>query len=888
MAAAESAGLKQNRKEERMEGLTPMMQQYFRIKDKHKDHLVFYRLGDFYEMFFDDAILASKELGLTLTGRDCGLSERAPMCGVPHHSSEGYVAKLIRKGYKVAICEQVEDPAFAKGVVSREVVRVVTPGTLVENNLLQEDNNNYLCSIVYGEGGFGLAFADISTGEVNLVEIPADDDNRVLGQLAQYSPREVIFNEAFLSKTEIAQFMREKLCCTADLLDRAAENMDAAAKTVLEHFQKDELSALGLTGKNRCVLALAGLLRYLAETQKVGLERLITVNVLEDNRFMALDQSARANLELLETQRAREKRGSLLWVLDKTQTPMGKRLIKTVINQPLVNGAEIEKRLNAVEELVEGELLCQSLRDLLGGVYDMERLITRIVYGNASPREYKTLEQCIEKLPGLKAELDGVKSQHLTGIFRDIDLLEDVLELLRRAICPSPPATIKDGGVIAEGYSAELDELRRISTHAKEYLTKLENDEKEKTGIRNLKIGFNKVFGYYLEVTKSYLGLVPETYIRKQTLANCERYIIQELKELEEKILGAHEQSTAIEQKLFEELRVSVARQLHRIQRTATAVARLDVYCSFACVCRDYRYVRPQIVSGDTIKITGGRHPAVELLLEGAPYVPNDALLDGQDNQIAIVTGPNMAGKSTYMRQVALIVLMAQIGCFVPAESASIAVVDGIYTRIGASDDLTTGQSTFMVEMCEVAGILKNATAKSLLILDEIGRGTSTYDGMSIARAVIEYIADKKRLGAKTLFATHYHELTEIEDAVPGVKNYNTAVKKRGDDITFLRKIVRGPADGSYGIEVSKLAGIPGQIVQRAHEILRDLESAQPVREARRRGRKPAEDGRDLQICFEDITPSEVEQLLKDVDLDTLTPIEALTTLFKLKEKVKI
>ncbi len=870
-----------------MAELSPMMQQYFRIKEQHKEHIVFFRLGDFYEMFFEDALLASKELGLTLTGRDCGLAERAPMCGVPYHSSEGYIAKLIRKGYKVAICEQMENAADVKGVVTREVVRVVTPGTVLENNMLTEDTNNFLCCIFLENGGYGLVFADISTGEVNIIESDSDDDNVVISELVRFSPREVLFNAAFMDKRDIAKYMREKINCTADLIDDIAFSEKTAIPKVLSHFDKANLSELGLEKKARAARALGATLTYLEETQKIGIERLVTVNVHDENHYMDLDSSARQNLELLQTLHTKERRGSLLWVLDKTKTPMGKRLIKMWISKPLVNPTDIEKRLNAVEELYNNEVKCKTLTELLGDIFDIERLLTRIVYGNASPREYKTLAYTISKLPQIKSELQAVKSNYLSAIYRKIDLLEDVENLVSTSIMDEPPVSVKDGGVIAAGYNTELDELRSLVANARDYLAALESTEREKTGIKNLKIGYNKVFGYYLEVTKSYQDLVPQTYIRKQTLAGCERYIIQELKELEEKILSAHDKATAIEQRLFEEVRQKIVAELHRIQQTASAIANLDVFVSFAKISLENRYVRPEINTTDEIIIVEGRHPVVEQILSDVPFVPNDTHLDTSKNMIAIITGPNMAGKSTFMRQTALIVLMAQIGCFVPATSAKIGIVDGIYTRIGASDDLVTGKSTFMVEMCEVAQILKNATSKSLLILDEIGRGTSTYDGMSIARAVIEYISDKKKLGAKTLFATHYHELTEMENDLACVKNYNTAVKKRGDDITFLRKIIRGGADDSYGIEVSKLAGIPQWIISRAHEVLEDLENSQPVRET-----KSAVKSKNLRI--EDSSqfsllnaPSEVEKMLKDVDLNTYTPIEALTLLYKLKEKVK-
>ncbi|MCL2055671.1 MAG: DNA mismatch repair protein MutS [Oscillospiraceae bacterium] len=864
--------------------LTPMMRQYMHIKNQHKDHILFYRLGDFYEMFFDDALLASKELELTLTGRDCGMEERAPMCGVPHHSAEGYIARLIRKGYKVAICEQMEDPAAAKGVVSREVVRVVTPGTLMETGLLEEDTNNFLCCICLEESGCGMVFADISTGEMNLIELDGNSDSAIIGELARYMPREVIFNPDFLSRAGVAKYMREKLFCTADLIDAESFAPHTASSRIEAHFGKTP-DALGMGGKPLALRAAGALLKYLGDTQKTGVERLIGVNVVEESRYMALDISARANLELLRTVNRGERRGSLLWVLDRTKTPMGKRLIKAWIGQPLLSPPEIEKRLNAVEELFKSELLLSELMDGLSGVFDIERLTTRIVYGSATPREYKTLEQAIGFFPALRGKLLQVKSLLLKNICGDIDELADVGKLLADSLMDEPPVSTADGGVIRGGYDSELDGLRALMKNARGYLAQMESAEREATGIKNLKIKYNKVFGYFLEVTSSYQSLVPERYIRKQTLVNCERYFTPELKELEEKILTANAKATAIEARLFEDVRKKVTLQLHRIQRTATAIARLDVLCSFARVSLDNRYTRPSVNTGSAVSIRSGRHPVVELLLEGAPFVPNDTELDTAANQIAVITGPNMAGKSTYMRQTALIVLMAQIGCFVPAAGADIGVVDGIYTRIGASDDLTSGQSTFMVEMREVAQILRSATSKSLLILDEIGRGTSTYDGMSIARAVLEYIADTKRLGAKTLFATHYHELTSMENDIPCVKNYNTAVKKHGEDITFLRKIVRGGADDSYGIEVSKLAGIPTVIVKRARQILGDLEKSRPVRDGKLKVKKISEMPEEMQIAFPQ--KSEAEQALEKLDPNTLTPIEALTALFDLKGKLR-
>ena len=858
--------------------LTPMMRQFFKIKEKHKDHILFYRLGDFYEMFFDDAITASKELGLTLTGRDCGLSERAPMCGVPHHSSETYVARLIRAGFKVAICEQMEDPALAKGVVSREVVRVITPGTVVENSLLDEDRNNYLCSIFLDERGCGLAFADISTGELSLVELDTEEESVITGHLARFSPREVIFNSAFLSKKRTAQFLRDKLRCTADLIDDKKYLEKAASEAVTGHFGRS-LSELGLTQKPRCLRSIGGLLAYLSQTQKTSSKRIISINLLEEAKLMRLDASARSNLELLQTERSGDKKGSLLWVIDKTRTPMGRRLIKSVISQPIVSPIEIEKRLDAVEELYKNERMCRDIIYDLGGIFDLERLITRVIYGSATPKELNTLRDTMEKIPALINLLSGVKVKNLTDIISDMDPLYDLVKLIRGAINDDPPSSLKDGGVIRLGFNRELDELNDIMNNSKSFLSKLENDQRLATGIKNLKIGYNKVFGYYFEVTKSNLASVPDSYIRKQTLAGCERYVIQELKELEEKILAAQEKAQHLEQSIYDEVRAEITRNLHRIQKTATAISWLDLYCSFARVSLDNRYVRPQIDSSDSIYIEDGRHPVVEQMLDMSPFVPNSASLDTAKNQIAVITGPNMAGKSTYMRQTALIVLMAQIGCFVSAKSAAIGVVDGIYTRIGAADDLSAGQSTFMLEMVELAHILLQASSKSLLILDEIGRGTSTYDGMSIARAALEYIADKGKLGAKTMFATHYHELTVLESELGGVKNYHLSCKKRGDDVIFLRKIVRGGADDSFGIEVSKLAGIPVWIVERAKEILEELESGKLGEKAEK-----CSAGGDFQITFDDRPASEIEEALRSMDPSTYTPLEALTFLYNLKK----
>ena len=871
-----------------MNKISPMMEQYFDIKNKHKDHILFFRLGDFYEMFYDDALTASKELELTLTGRDCGQEERAPMCGVPYHSAEAYIARLIKKGYKVAICEQTEDPALAKGLVKRDVIRVVTPGTIVETSMLDEGTNNFIASVFCDTKGFGACFTDISTGVLNATQyLGRDAQQKLVSELGRFAPSEIIFNQSFLDYKEVTAFIKERLVCSANLTDDDETVREGAEEVVLAHFGARELSSLSLEDKPYCVAAAAMLLRYLAETQKVGLERLLTVTCYSDKQYMNLDLTARRNLELTETMRSGEKKGSLLWVLDKTKTAMGKRLLRSYLEQPLLNPTAINKRLNAVEELFSDSIRRCEVITMLSGVFDLERLMTKVVFGNCTPRDLKALQATAERLPELKSATEGLSSAYLTQIHTELDVLADIRERIATAIREEPPITVKEGGVIAPGFDAELDGLRDIVTNTKAYLARIEMEEREKTGIAKLKISYNRVFGYYIEVTRSNSEHVPDRYIRKQTLANCERYITEELKVLEEKILGANEQIIRMEQRIFEEVRQFVASQLNRAQTTANAVARLDVFASFAEVAARAGYVRPDVGVSDTVEIRDGRHPVVEALLSGAPFVANDVLLDCGENQIAIITGPNMAGKSTYMRQVALIVLMAQIGCFVPAASAKIGVVDGIYTRVGASDDLASGQSTFMVEMSEVAQILKNATSRSLLILDEIGRGTSTFDGMSIARAVIEYVADRRKVGAKTLFATHYHELTELEDDLPAVKNYNIAVKKRGDDITFLRRIVRGGADDSYGIEVSKLAGIPDAVITRAHEILTALEEGNPIAARRERGKPKPVEYDDGQLSLLPAGDSPALQRLRELDVNTLTPIEALNALYELKQLTK-
>ncbi len=872
--------------QEQMNKLSPMMRQYLEVKEQHRDQILFFRLGDFYEMFFEDALLVSKELELTLTGRECGLSERAPMCGVPYHSAESYIDRLIKRGYKVAICEQMENPSLAKGLVKREITRVVTPGTLIDSSLLEEGSNNYLCCVCWQKEGCGLAFADVSTGEMNVTQLPGGDSGPVLGELGKFAPREVVFNEGLLDQPKITAFMKEKLSCTADILPEELFSAAAAQLEILRQFKAKNLTSLGLVEMPAAVAALGALLAYLRQTQRVGLERIQEIHLYSDKQFMRLDLTARRNLELTETIRGRERRGTLLWVLDKTRTSMGKRLMRSWIEQPLISATLINKRLNAVEELTRQSILVDRLTGQLTGVYDMERLMTKIVYGNASPRDITALGAAMMRLPGLRELLGDAASSGLQEIFAAIDPLTDMAELIAAAIDDEPPITLKDGGVIRPGYDPKLDEVRYLSDHMKEIIADIEAREREATGIKGLKVGFNRVFGYYIEVTKSYLSQVPDTYIRKQTLANCERYITQELKELETRVLTAQEEILALESRLFEEVRAALAGELGRIQSTAAAVARLDVLCSLAAVAMSGGYTRPIVDLSDEIIITDGRHPVVEEILSGAPFVPNDTALNGGENQIAIITGPNMAGKSTYMRQVALIVLMAQMGSFVPAGYAKIGIVDGIFTRVGASDDLSSGQSTFMVEMSEVAAILKNATQKSLLILDEIGRGTSTFDGMSIARAVLEFIADQKKLGAKTLFATHYHELTELEDTIPCVKNYNVAVKKRGEEITFLRRILPGGADDSYGIEVSKLAGIPNWVIHRAYEVLEGLENSGQVAEAKISTRAKAQPEAQ-QMFFVDEGMETARRRIREADVDTLTPLEALNLLYELKKLLK-
>ena len=859
--------------------LSPMMQQYLSMKDEHLDQILMFRLGDFYEMFFDDAVTASRELELTLTGRDCGLPDRAPMCGVPYHSVENYIARLVKKGYKVAICEQMENPALAKGMVKRDIVRVVTPGTLMEANMLEEGSNNYICSLCPAGERCGLAFADISTGSVLVTEVSGE--MAAINELGKYAPHEVIYAEELPQLRSVVGFLKDRLCCAAQAGDRDAYTEETAKKLVTEQFGADTVTRLA--GTPLAVRALGGLMAYLRVTQFTGLERLLEAKSYPPQEYMRLDVAARRNLELTETMRSREKRGTLFWVLDKTKTSMGRRLLRSSIEQPLLSVNAINRRLNAVTELTRNSILISELAAALDGVYDLERLMTRVVYGNPPVKDMIALGATTARLPAIKELLGEVQCALLREIEQNIDPLEDVARLIGSAIDPDSDIPLKEGGVIREGYDKQLDEARHLSKDIRGILAEIEEREKDATGIRTLRIGYNRVFGYYIEVSNSFKDQVPAHYIRKQTLTNAERYITEEIKELEERVLHAQQEAIDRASELYEQVRATVAAELPRIQQTAAAVAGLDMLCGLATVALNNNYCCPTVDLSDEIEISEGRHPVVEQLLDGVPFVPNDTKLNNRENQIAVLTGPNMAGKSTYMRQVALIVLMAQVGSFVPAASARIGIVDGIYTRVGASDDLTTGQSTFMVEMSEVANILKEATEKSLLILDEIGRGTSTYDGMSIARAVIEYIADRKKLGAKTLFATHYHELTELEELIPCVKNYNVAVKKRGEDIVFLRRIIPGGVDESYGIEVSKLAGIPRWVIDRAYEVLSSLEDGQTVSEAKVKTRaKPKEESE--QLYFIDEKAEAIKKRLRGADPNTLTPIEALNLIYELKK----
>jgi len=860
---------------------TPMMQQYLKIKEENKDAILFFRLGDFYEMFNEDAVLASQELDLTLTSRDRSRpeEERTPMCGVPYHSCEGYIARLIAKGYKVAICEQTEDPAAAKGLVKRDIIRVVTPGT-VDASMLEGGRSNYICAVCMDDECAGLAFCDITTGKTHATSFAGPDRlSHVENELGRFSPVEAVLNDGAFQQTGLIDLLREKFNCLTQNGGEARFRLEAAAEQVERQFGKDQADRLPKSN-SAALLALGGLLGYLYETQKTDLSHIRELEYYEEGRFMELDLTARRNLELTATMRDKEKRGSLLWVLDRTKTAMGGRLLRSWLERPLLSVAAINKRLASVEALVKSAMDREELIAALTGIGDMERLIGRIVYGSAGGRDLASLRAALGKLPELKEKLSPFPAGRLGELGESLDLLEDAYALLSRAVVDEPPFSVREGGFIRDGFHPEVDRLRDILSGGKSVIADVEAREREKTGIKSLKVGYNKVFGYYIEVSKSYYDQVPDAYIRKQTLAGCERYITQELKDLEHTVLTASDRVVALEYEIFTDLRAQVSARMERIQGTAAAVAELDALCSLASAAVKNNYCRPEVDEGGVIEIHDGRHPVVERMLTGTLFVPNDTYMGEREDRVAIITGPNMAGKSTYMRQVALITLMAQVGSFVPARAARIGVVDRIFTRIGASDDLGAGQSTFMVEMTEVADILKYATSRSLLILDEIGRGTSTFDGMSIARAVLEHCADRKKLGAKTLFATHYHELTALEEAIPGVKNYSIAIRSRGEELIFLRKIIPGGADRSYGIEVAKLAGLPETVVKKARSVLRELEDGS--------GHTPqllAEPKRE-QVSLAALGEAEVVDRLRRTQPETLTPLEAMSLLYELKQKL--
>ena len=877
-----------------VERLTPMMKIYCETKEQYKDCILFYRLGDFYEMFFDDALTASRELEITLTGKSCGLDERAPMCGIPYHAVEGYLNRLVAKGYKVAICEQVEDPKTAKGIVKREVVRIVTPGTNLDTQALDETKNNYIMCIVYIADRYGVAIADISTGDYFVTELP--DSSRLMDEIYKFSPSEIICNEAFYMSGMDLDAMRDKLGITIYSLDSWYFDDAVCKDKLLEHFKVKNFAGLGLADYDCGIISAGALLIYLFETQKNSLSNLTHITPYVTGKYMMIDSSTRRNLELCETLREKQKRGSLLWVLDKTRTAMGARTLRKNVEQPLIDKSEINRRLDAVEELKNQAIAREEIREYLSPVYDLERLITKITYGSANPRDLTAFKGSLEMLPPIRYILQDLQAPLLKEIYEDLDALEDLCDLVAKAIREDPPLAMKEGNIIRDGYNEEVDKLRRAKSDGKDWLAKLENDEREKTGIKNLKIKYNKVFGYYLEVTNSYRDLVPDYFTRKQTLANAERYITPELKELEDMILGAEDKLINLEYDLFCEVRNRIAAEVVRIQKTAKAVAKLDTFVSLAVVADQNNYCRPKINENGVIDIKDGRHPVVEKMMNNDMFIANDTYLDNGNNRISIITGPNMAGKSTYMRQTAIIVLMAQIGSFVPASSAKIGIVDRIFTRVGASDDLASGQSTFMVEMNEVANILRNATSNSLLVLDEIGRGTSTFDGLSIAWAVVEHISNPKLLGAKTLFATHYHELTELEGKLHNVNNYCIAVKEKGDDIVFLRKIVRGGADKSYGIQVAKLAGVPDSVIERAKQIVEEL-SANDITavtknlsvETGTKKKKEKLDEVDLaqMSLFDTVKDDDILEELKSVDLSNMTPIDALNKLYELQNKIK-
>lgn len=872
-----------------------MMVHYCQTKCAYKDSILFYRLGDFYEMFFEDAKTVSRELELTLTGKDCGLSERAPMCGIPYHAAETYINRLIDKGYKVAICEQVEDPKTAKGIVKREVTRVVTPGTNLNMQELDEGKNNYLMAIVCVGDHFGVSTADITTGDCYVTEI--DEERKLWDEINKFVPAEIICNDAFLVSGVDVDDLRNRLHISVFALESWYFGDDLCKQTLLEHFKISSLEGLGLADYDSGVIAAGSLFRYLLDTQKNTMEHMNKIIPYTTERYMVIDSSSRRNLELVETLREKQKRGSLLWVLDKTKTAMGARMLRSFVEQPLIDADAINERLDAVTELNMQAMLREEIREYLNPVYDLERLVSRISYRSANPRDLLAFKMSLEMIPHIKNLLANFTSPLLVRINEQMDGLEDLYTLLEASITEDPPLAVKEGGIIREGYNEQVDTYRNSKTQGKSWLAQLEAEEKEKTGIRNLKIKYNKVFGYYLEVTNSFKNLVPEYYTRKQTLTNAERYITPKLKELEDMILGAEDKLFALEYDLFCQVREELAAQIPRIQETAKAIAQMDVYASLSVVAQRNNYVRPTVNTKGVIDIKNGRHPVVEKMINNDMFIANDTYLDNGSKRVSVITGPNMAGKSTYMRQTALIVLMAQIGSFVPAEKAKIGVVDRIFTRVGASDDLASGQSTFMVEMTEVANILRNATAKSLLILDEIGRGTSTFDGLSIAWAVIEHISNTKLLGAKTLFATHYHELTELEGKIPGVNNYCIAVKERGDDIVFLRKIVKGGADKSYGIQVAKLAGVPDSVLDRAKELVDELvhtditSTFKDLAENSRKTKPKAVhyDEVDLEqiSLFDTVQDQDIIEELKNLDITMLTPMDAMNTLYRLQNKLK-
>ena len=879
-----------------MAQLTPMMQQYVKTKEEYPDCILFYRLGDFYEMFFEDAKTAAKELEITLTGKDCGLEERAPMCGVPYHAVDSYLNKLVSRGYKVAICEQVEDPKLAKGLVKREVIRVVTPGTNLSTQALDETKNNYLMCIVCMADRYGISAADITTGDFAVTEV--ETERKLLDEVMKFSPKEIICNQSLNVCGIDLEDLKNRLGTAIYFLEDWYFDDELCRRALMEHFQVGALDGLGLGEYNCGVIASGAILQYLHETQKTALENLTRIMPYETGKYMIIDSSTRRNLELCETLREKQKRGSLLWVLDKTKTAMGARMLRSFIEQPLIEKSEINRRLEAVDELCSNAIAREEIREYLNPVYDLERLVSKISYRSANPRDMIAFKNSLAMIPHIKYMLSCLQGDLLKEIESQMDPLEDVCGLIDASITEDPPIAIKDGGIIKEGYHEEIDRLRHAKTEGKTWLADLEAKEREATGIKNLKIKFNKVFGYYLEVTNSYKDLVPDRYTRKQTLANAERYITPELKELEDLILGAEDKLFSMEYELFSQVRDSVAKEVVRIQTTAKAVAMVDVFASLSLVAERNNYVRPKINERGIIDIKNGRHPVVEKMITNDMFIANDTYLDNGENRISIITGPNMAGKSTYMRQSALIVLMAQIGSFVPAQSAKIGIVDRIFTRVGASDDLASGQSTFMVEMTEVANILRNATSKSLLILDEIGRGTSTFDGLSIAWAVVEHISNPRLLGAKTLFATHYHELTELEGKLAGVNNYCIAVKEKGDDIVFLRKIVRGGADKSYGIQVAKLAGVPDSVIERAKELAVQLSEAditiqaaesriETSSKAKTKTKKYDQVDLEQMSLLDTVSDEDILKELSEIEISTLTPIDAMNTLYRLQNRLK-